>query len=419
MPSPGLVCWMNGDRVGTWNQSRGQDQFTYHPEWLTAPHRRPISLSLPLRGQPHRGPVVTAYFENLLPELPEVRMRLAERLGLDSPDPRSLLTELGRDCAGALQFLPVGSRPGNAGIKARAFRKEYLEKLMKIVPRAPILRTLRNDFRVCLPGEQEKTALLQYQGEWQLPLDYTPTSHIFKLASPDKPPHALENEWLCHLVLKAYQVPVANSQLLRLGQQTVLVVERFDRRWSSDGSRLLRIPTEDLCQALGKPAHHRYERNGGPNFKNIMDLLLGSSQAQQDRANFFRAQLVFWMLGALDGHCKNFSIFLEPQGRFRLAPCYDVMSWHPLRQQSGDLAMSLGFAGETQWDPNFEPAWRACASQCKMKNEAPVIVRELVERTPEVVREVWSQLDPEFPRPLAECILGGLTQAAMKLAISG
>lgn len=61
-----------------------------------------------------------------------------------------------------------------------------------------------------------------------------------------------------------------------------------------------------------------------------MALLLGSEQADQDREKFFRFQVLFWLLAAIDGHAKNFSIFLNPGGRFRLTPLYDVMSAHPL-----------------------------------------------------------------------------------------
>ena len=39
-----------------------------------------------------------------------------------------------------------------------------------------------------------------------------------------------------------------------------------------------------------------------------MELLLGSDNAEQDRRNFFKTQLIFWVLAATDGHGKNFSI---------------------------------------------------------------------------------------------------------------
>jgi serine/threonine-protein kinase HipA len=57
---------------------------------------------------------------------------------------------------------------------------------------------------------------------------------------------------------------------------------------------------------------------------------------------------VFWLLGATDGHAKNFSIFLLPGARFRLTSLYDVMSAQPnvdageIRHNRMKLAMAVG-----------------------------------------------------------------------------
>ncbi len=63
---------------------------------------------------------------------------------------------------------------------------------------------------------------------------------------------------------------------------------------------------------------------------------------------FLRALVVFWLLGATDGHAKNFSIHSFPGGRFRPAPLYDVISAQPsvdagqIRRNQMKLAMALG-----------------------------------------------------------------------------
>lgn len=41
-------------------------------------------------------------------------------------------------------------------------------------------------------------------------------------------------------------------------------------------------------------------------------------------------QIVFWMMAATDGHAKNFSISIGPQGRYHLTPLYDVLSAWPV-----------------------------------------------------------------------------------------
>ncbi|RRQ20351.1 hypothetical protein D5687_09810 [Guyparkeria sp. SCN-R1] len=99
-----------------------------------------------------------------------------------------------------------------------------------------------------------------------------------------------------------------------------LVVERFDRRWSSDGSWLMRVPQEDFCQALGIASARKYESDGGPSIRDGMDLLLGSQQPIEHRTNFFRSQIIFGALAAFDGHAKNFSLLLEPGDAYLLPP---------------------------------------------------------------------------------------------------
>ena len=77
---------------------------------------------------------------------------------------------------------------------------------------------------------------------------------------------------------------------------------------------------EDFCQVLNVPSAHKYESQGGPGIRDIMSCLLGSANADHDRRNFMKAQVLFWLLAATDGHAKNFSVFIEDGGSFRLAP---------------------------------------------------------------------------------------------------
>jgi serine/threonine-protein kinase HipA len=125
----------------------------------------------------------------------------------------------------------------------------------------------------------------------------------------------------------------------------VMVVERFDRTWQ-DGV-LYRLPQEDLCQSLGIPPMRKYQSDGGPGVVDVMSLLNGAIAPYEDRLTFMKTQIVFWLLAAIDGHAKNFSIFLAPAG-YRLTPLYDVMSAAPYPQfpiQKVKLAMAIGDKG--------------------------------------------------------------------------
>lgn len=61
-----------------------------------------------------------------------------------------------------------------------------------------------------------------------------------------------------------------------------------------------------------------------------MEVLKDSQNPEHDRKTFFMTQVLFWLLAAIDGHGKNFSIFLEKGGRFRLTPLYDIISAYPV-----------------------------------------------------------------------------------------
>ena len=145
--------------------------------------------------------------------------------------------------------------------------------------------------------------------------------------------HSVENEWLCALILKEFGLPVAACQSMQFEDTKALVVERFDRTWwthPEGGQRLVRLPQEDMCQAMGIAPEAKYEADGGPGIDGILDLLDGSITREQDRRDFFKVQLLFWMLCATDGHGKNFSLFLRPGGRYQLTPLYDVLSAYPV-----------------------------------------------------------------------------------------
>lgn len=88
----------------------------------------------------------------------------------------------------------------------------------------------------------------------------------------------------------------------------------------------------------------------------IMKFLNASSEREKDRKTFFKAQMLFDLLGATDGHAKNFSVFLRPEGRYQLTPLYDVLSSAPMvekkqvpRNKFG-LAMAVGKSRHRRFD---------------------------------------------------------------------
>jgi serine/threonine-protein kinase HipA len=285
-----------------------------------------------------RGPgnPVVAVFDNLLPDSSPIRRRLAERAHAGGEDAYSLLTAIGRDCVGALQFLPGDEEPEAIGEpQGQTVSDKRIAAILTDLAQAPLGVSVEDEeFRISIAGAQEKTALLYWKDHWRIPNGSTPTTHILKpqigvLKSGIDLSHSVENEHFCMELARSLGLPTAKTNMVDFEDQRVLVVERFDRQWTGD-HRLLRLPQEDCCQALSIPPTHKYQADGGPGIEQVLELLKASDNPEEDQRLFIRAQLVFWLMGATDGHAKNFSLFLYPGGGFRLTPLYDVMSAQPL-----------------------------------------------------------------------------------------
>ena len=349
-----LGVFLNGRLVGHLNrQASGAIDFRYHDEWLDWEHALPVSLSLPLREDRFVGDRVIAVFDNLLPDSEQIRHRMAERVGARGYDAYSLLAAVGRDCAGALQFLPVDKYPGIPGLlEGRPLDDNEIAEMLAGLRRTPLGLDESGDFRISLAGAQKKTALLHWDDKWHVPHGESATKHnlkpeIGRLPNGIDLTRSVENEHFCMRLAAAFGLPIARTQVREFSGRRTLVVERFDRRWARNG-RLLRLPQEDCCQALSIPPTRKYEPDGGPGMRQLLELLRASDEPDEDQAIFLKAQILFWLLGATDGHAKNFSVFLMPGGRFRLTPLYDIMSAQPnvdagqIRPNRMKLAMAVG-----------------------------------------------------------------------------
>lgn len=352
---PPLRVYLNNRLVGhLTKEPSGAIDFQYDESWLGWEHALPVSLSLPLRETSYRGEPVAAVFENLLPDSDALRRRVAEKVGARGIDAYSLLAAIGRDCVGALQFVAGDGEAidTTAAIEGEEADDEAIDKLLRSLVQAPLGLSRDDEFRISIAGAQEKTALLHHEGRWLKPHGTTATTHLFKTQIGQLPngidlSNSVENEYYCLKLIEAFSLPVNAAEIQTFGETKALVIERFDRRWAKDG-RLLRLPQEDCCQALSVPPTAKYQSDGGPGIVQILDLLKGSDTPAEDQTVFIKAQLLFWLIGATDGHAKNFSIFLAPGGSFHMTPLYDVLTAQPsldarqIERKQMKLAMSVG-----------------------------------------------------------------------------
>ena len=430
-----LDIWMNGLYVGRWERTRtGADQLAYDPGWLDAPQGRPLSLSLPFTpgGMPLRSPAVAAYFDNLIPDNDRILRRLRDRYQAASGSAFDLLAAIGRDCAGAVQLVPAGEEPGDPRrIEAQSLNEAALAQLLRDTTSGTPLNPKEADaFRLSIAGAQEKTALLRHRGRWCIPHGATPSTHIFKL--PRGPVgniradlgDSVELEWLCMEIARECGLPVAHTQIGRFEDQKALIVERFDRAKSRDGTWWQRIPQEDLCQAFGLPPARKYEADGGPGARRIMELLRGSEAAAADRVIFFKAQLLFWLMATTDGHAKNFSLRLLPGGAYRLTPLYDILSVYPLMGRGANrldprkakLAMAVqGSNRHYVLHDIHRWHWVAMGEQLGLA-VAGALIEEITAAIPAAIDRVGQRLPTEVPGKLFQAVGDGCRQAAKRLA---
>lgn len=433
--SRALAVWMNGQRVGVWSATRsGVSRLDYDPAWVDSRHGRPLSLSLPfLPGNDAlQGPRVSDWFDNLLPDSNPIRSRLAARFGVDARDAHALLAEIGRDCVGAVQLMAVGATVPSVGpITGTPVTDVDVARHLRAAltpPRFGNADHREGEFRISIAGAQEKAALLWHDGQWHIPKGTTPTTHIFKLPLGLLPQGldlrtSIQNEWLCGRLLAAMDLPIAQSRIQHFpdddGGITALIVERFDRRLGAVGGvpTILRLPQEDFCQATATPSARKYESDGGPTAARILSLLGNGGHGIKDQTNFVLAQLAFWLLGAIDGHAKNFSIFLLAGGSYAATPLYDVLSAWPIEGHGPnllhrrELSLAMSVRGERRphrkLDEVHRDDWRRLAATLP-DDTVFAQMEALVDAVPSVIATVETELTPDFPSDVWEKITGGL-----------
>lgn len=418
-----LCVALNGHRAGILERApNGSISFTYDAQWLADESRAiPLSLSMPLREERYSGSVVATFFDHLLPDNPQIRSRIAQKVGAAGSDAFSLLDRIGRDCVGALQFLPPDDDiPPPGPPESTAIDDGQIAQMLRNLDVAPLgIHTGQDhELRISIAGAQEKTALLWADG-WRLPVGGTPTTHILKPALGQLRNGldlrlSVQNEHFCLALCRALGLQTARSTMARFDDMDVLVVERFDRLHTRDG-RLLRLPQEDFCQAQGIPASFKYNHDGGPGIGECLTLLNGSDYAEQDRHTFLRAQVIFWLMGATDGHAKNYSLFLGPGGRYRMTPLYDIMSLQPhiaakqVRSRQFKLAMAAGTRRHYLIDAITPRHFLQSAKAAGIaQGEVLSILNDLRQRAPSALTDTIDTMPTGFPAELAESIAEGV-----------
>lgn len=390
-----LIAVLDGQITGrVARDQRGRLSLTYDEVWREADNAYPLSVSMPLALAQHGHARIDPFLWGLLPDNQMILDQWARKFHVSGRNAFSLISAVGEDCAGAVQFV----RPERLENVLGAARPEIewldegaiAQRLRALREDISAWRVPRDTGQFSLAGAQPKTALLYERGRWGVPSGRVPTTHILKPPSGEFAGHA-ENEHFCLELARALGLPVVDSRIMHFGDEVAIVVERYDRVRTATG--LHRVHQEDICQALAIPPTRKYQNEGGPGIRDIVELLRTySGSAAEDVNTFLDAIAYNWLILGTDAHAKNYALLIGAGGRVRLAPLYDVASvfrYAHIDIQKIKLSMKLG--GEYRFRNIQARHWRRQAEELGMDGDQLVhrvdeLAAQLADHVPEVER---------------------------------
>jgi len=343
-----------------------------------ANHDRLLSASLPPDGAPASPWAAFHFLDNLLPEHPAIRGRIARQHGLDPNDSFGLLGAIGRECAGALILLPAGESPANMNPGYRALSDADFERWLEFRDSQPLMSDPHGRVRLSLAGAQPKAALYFDDRDFPfIPEDGAPSTDIIKPAVRRALPNTVHIEWYCMELARAV---LGRDRVASVSPwRRCLRVRRFDRVRDGDGVR--RLHQEDLCQALGLAPSSKYEgrKTSRPDQTHLARCTalidrLGSEGRlvpALEKQALFSAVMLNGLLMNADAHLKNYAL-LHVEGTTRIAPLYDVLCTAGIRMREG---------GDAGWE-------REPVAEVELERELALIIGD-AKRVDAVDDEHW------------------------------
>src|SRR5688572_13398102 len=100
-----LIVCLEGHVAGQLEGDGSRASFVYAEEWLRAVGAYPLSNSLPLGPTRFSGRALLNFLWGLLPDNPSTLDTWARWFQVSARNPVALLSHVGEDCAGAVQFV--------------------------------------------------------------------------------------------------------------------------------------------------------------------------------------------------------------------------------------------------------------------------------------------------------------------------
>ncbi|MCU7920205.1 MAG: type II toxin-antitoxin system HipA family toxin [Candidatus Thiodiazotropha sp. (ex Epidulcina cf. delphinae)] len=244
--------------------------------------------------------------------------------------------------------------------------------------------------RLSLAGAQDKCPVLVQNGDYFLPQQEAPSSHILKFELADYR-HLPAYETFTTLLAGSIGLQVVEIELQSIEQVRYALIARYDRVLDEQGE-VQRLHQEDFCQALGYGYEKKYQEHGGPTFAQCFRLVLDtSSEPAIDSLHLLRWQIFNVLAGNSDGHAKNLSLLHLPNGETRLAPFYDLICTRAIERIDYHLAFDVG--GKRNPDAITQAHWDRLAEQCDVRAR---FLGSLLEETAARLLENLAQVKETF-----------------------
>jgi serine/threonine-protein kinase HipA len=395
-----LIVLLGGQQVGIIDHKSGRLSLVYSQKWRTDPNSYPLSLSMPLASQEHGHARIEPFLWGLLPDNDRVLQSWGRRFQVSPRNVFRLITHVGEDCAGAVQFVTperleaMLKEPASQEVEWLS-EEDVAERLRALRADHSAGRSAQDTGQFSLAGAQPKTALLFDRKRWGVPSGRVPTTHILKPPAGEWDGHA-ENEHFSLQLARAADLIVPNSTVSHFGNEIAFVVERYDR--VRNGRQWLRIHQEDMCQALGIHPARKYESEGGPGPRTIVELLRAqSNNPGEDVASFVDALIFNWLIAGTDAHAKNYSLLLGDGGAVRFAPLYDLASVLPYQKidlLKAKLAMKIG--GEYRLRNIGLRQWQRFAKELHLEEDKLIDrLRTMARAFPDNISAIQKQMKSE------------------------
>lgn len=145
----------------------------------------------------------------------------------------------------------------------------------------------------------------------------------------------------------------------------------------------------------------------------IIKLPIGEIRQPNATLDLSQIQVFQWLIGATDGHAKNFSVFIQAGGSYRLTPFYDIISAFPVLGGTGihisDLKLAMGLNAskgkKTAIDKIYPRHFLATAKVLRFPEvQMHEILSDFARMIPAALDNVKTSLPTDFPENVVTAV---------------